>query len=48
MLVSKDIAHNFTDKPINIAGIGQATGKPLHDSDELTSLSAAKAASQQA
>ena len=48
LLVSEDIAHNFTDKPINIAGIGQATGKPLHDSDELTSLSAAKAASQQA
>ena len=48
LLVSDEIAHNFTDKPISIAGIGQATGKPLHDSDELTSLSAAKAASQQA
>ena len=48
LLVSDEIAHSFTDKPISIAGIGQATGKPLHDSDELTSLSAAKAASQQA
>jgi len=48
LLVSDEIAHNFTDKPISIAGIGQATGKPLHDSDDLTSLSAAKAASQQA
>ena len=48
LLVSSDIDHNFTDTPIKIAGIGQATGKPLHDSDELTSLSAAKAASQQA
>ena len=48
LLVSDEIAHNFTDKPISIAGIGQASGKPLHDSDELTSLSAAKAASQQA
>ena len=48
LLVSEEIAHNFTDMPINIAGIGQATGKPLHDADELTSLSAAKAASQQA
>ncbi|MDA1128058.1 MAG: beta-ketoacyl synthase N-terminal-like domain-containing protein [Chloroflexi bacterium] len=48
LLVADEIAHNFTDKPISIAGIGQATGKPLHDSDELTSLSAAKAAAQQA
>jgi len=48
LLVSKEIAHSFADTPIDIAGIGQATGKPLHDSDELTSLSAAKAASQQA
>ncbi|MDE0719527.1 MAG: beta-ketoacyl synthase N-terminal-like domain-containing protein [Dehalococcoidia bacterium] len=48
LLVSDEIAHNFTDTPISIAGIGQATGKPLHDSEELTSLSAAKAASQQA
>ena len=31
-----------------IAGIGQATGRPLHDADELTSLSAAKVASAQA
>ena len=48
LLVSSDIDHNFTDTPIKIAGIGQASGKPLHDSEELTSLSAAKAASQQA
>ncbi|MCH8298404.1 MAG: hypothetical protein IH873_10080, partial [Chloroflexi bacterium] len=48
LLVSAEIAHNFTETPISIAGIGQATGKPLHDSDDLTSLSAAKAASQQA
>ena len=27
-----------------LAGIGQASGKPLHDADELTSLSAAKEA----
>jgi acetyl-CoA C-acetyltransferase len=48
LLVSEEIAHNFTYKPISIAGIGQATGKPLHDAEELTSLSSAKAASQQA
>ncbi|MCH8282392.1 MAG: hypothetical protein IIC96_17115 [Chloroflexi bacterium] len=46
LLVSSDIAHNFTDKPVEIAGTGQASGRPLHDADELTSLSAAKVASQ--
>jgi acetyl-CoA C-acetyltransferase len=48
LLVSSDIAGNFTDKPVHIAGTGQATGRPLHDAEELTSLSAAKAASAQA
>ena len=48
LLVSEEIAHNFTDKPVKLAGIGQASGKPLHDADELTSLSAAKEASRQA
>ena len=48
LLVASDIANNFTDKPIRVAGIGQATGRPLHDADELTSLSAAKYASEQA
>ena len=48
LLVSSEIAHNFTDRPVALAGIGQASGKPLHDADELTSLSAAKEASRQA
>ena len=48
LLVSAEIAHNFTDRPIALAGFGQASGKPLHDADELTSLSAAKEASRQA
>ena len=48
LLVSADIAHNFTDRPVALAGIGQASGKPLHDAEELTSLSAAKEASRQA
>ena len=48
LLVSADIAHNFTDRPVSLAGIGQASGKPLHDAEELTSLSAAKEASRQA
>jgi acetyl-CoA C-acetyltransferase len=48
LLVSSDIASNFTNKPVQIAGTGQATGRPLHDAEELTSLSAAKAACAQA
>ena len=48
LLVASELAHNFTDKPIDIAGTGQASGRPLHDADELTSLSAAKAAASQA
>ena len=48
LLVSAEIAHNFTDRPVALAGFGQASGKPLHDADELTSLSAAKEASRQA
>ena len=48
LLVSADIAHNFTDRPVSLAGIGQASGKPLHDAEELTSLSAAKEAARQA
>ena len=48
LLVSADIARNFTDKPVHIAGMGQASGRPLHDAEELTSLSAAKYAAAQA
>lgn len=48
LLVASEIASNFTDKPVHIAGIGQATGRPLHDAEELTSLSSAKAAAAQA
>ena len=48
LLVSAEIAHNFTGRPVALAGFGQASGKPLHNADELTSLSAAKEASRQA
>lgn len=48
LLVSAEIANSFTDKPVHIAGTGQATGRPLHDAEELTSLSAAKYAAAQA
>ena len=48
LLVASELAGNFTDKPVHIAGTGQATGRPLHDAVELTSLSAAKEAAAQA
>jgi acetyl-CoA acetyltransferase len=48
LLTASDLAHNFTDKPIRVLGVGQATGRALHDSDELTSLSSAKSASARA
>ena len=48
LLTAAEIAPNFTDKPVQIAGTGQASGRPLHDAEELTSLSAAKEAAAQA
>ena len=48
LLVASELAHNFTDKPIHIVGTGQASGRPLHDAEELTSLSAAKIAASKA
>lgn len=48
LLTSSEIASNFTEKPVQIVGTGQATGRPLHAAEELTSLSAAKHASSQA
>jgi acetyl-CoA C-acetyltransferase len=48
LLVASELANNFTAKPVHIAGTGQATGRPLHDAEELTSLAAAKAAAAQA
>ncbi|MEK7878535.1 MAG: hypothetical protein AAB285_01625, partial [candidate division NC10 bacterium] len=48
LLVASELAHNFTAKPVHIVGTGQATGRPLHDAEELTSLAAAKAAAAQA
>ena len=48
LLVASEIADSFTDKPVQVVGTGQATGRPLHDAEELTSLSAAKYASAQA
>jgi len=48
LLVSEEIAREFTDTPIYIIGTGQASGHNLHDRDTLTSIPAAKIAAQQA
>ena len=48
LLVASELARNVTAKPVHFVGTGQASGRPLHGADELTSLSAAKAAADQA
>jgi len=48
LLVSDDLARNFTDDPLYIIGSGQASDAAMHDRDSLTSLRSAQLASQQA
>lgn len=48
LLVSSDLSRHFTDTPVNIIGIGQATGRPLHDAEDLTSFGATRSASEEA
>ena len=48
LLVASELARSFTDKPVHIAGTGQATGRPLHHAEDMTSLSSAKVAAAQA
>jgi len=48
LLVAEEIAPRFTDHPLHIIGSGQASDVALHDRDDLTSLSAARRAAQEA
>ncbi|MHB8192884.1 MAG: thiolase C-terminal domain-containing protein [Bellilinea sp.] len=48
LLVSEEIAHQFTDSPIHIIGTGQASDTALHGRSTLTSLPAARKAAQTA
>jgi acetyl-CoA C-acetyltransferase len=48
LLVSEELAGNFTDHPLHVIGSGQASDVPLHSRPDLTSLGAARLASQQA
>ena len=48
LLVSEDIARNFTDKPIYVIGTGQASDYWLAERDDMTSLKGAKLAAEEA
>lgn len=48
LLVSEEIAKNFTDDPIYVAGLGQGSGRGLHGSESLTSFEATRYAAMEA
>jgi len=48
LLVSEEIAKNFTDDPVYIIGSGQASDRALHGRADLTSIGSAKAAGKMA
>jgi acetyl-CoA C-acetyltransferase len=48
LLVAEEIANQFTDHPLHIIGSGQASDVALHDRDDLTTINAARRASQEA
>jgi acetyl-CoA C-acetyltransferase len=48
LLVSEEIARSFSENPLYVIGSGQASDVALHDRADLTTLRAAKVASQEA
>jgi acetyl-CoA C-acetyltransferase len=48
LLVAEDIAKNFTDDPISVAGLGQGSGRGFHASDDLTYFEATRYAAREA
>jgi acetyl-CoA C-acetyltransferase len=48
LLVGEELASNFTDAPLGVRGIGQASGRGLAGAAELTSFEATKFAAQEA
>lgn len=48
LLVAEDVARNFTDDPVFVAGLGQGSGRGLHACDSLTSFEATRYAAQEA
>ena len=48
LLVSEEIAKNFTDTPLYVVGIGQGSGRGLHAAPSLTSFEATRMAAEEA
>lgn len=48
LLVSEELASRFTDKPVFVAGMGQASDGALHDRKVLSSIPTARLAGEQA
>jgi acetyl-CoA C-acetyltransferase len=49
ILAAEDVAHRYTDTPVRLLGLGQASDTmALHDRDDLTTLKATSLASRQA
>ena len=48
LLVGEDIAKNFTDDPLYVAGMGQGSGRGLHAAQDLTSFEATRYAAHEA
>jgi acetyl-CoA C-acetyltransferase len=48
LLVAEDLARNFTDTPVYLAGMGQGSGYSLHAKKDLTTYEATRAAAKEA
>ena len=48
ILTAGEIARNFTDKPLYVAGIGQGSGRGLHAAEDITYFEATRYAAQEA
>lgn len=48
LLVAEDIARSFTDVPLYVIGLGQGSGRGLHDTEDLTSFEANRYAAKEA
>lgn len=48
LLVGEEIAKNFTDDPLYVAGIGQGSGRGFHSCDDLTYFEATRYAASEA
>jgi acetyl-CoA C-acetyltransferase len=48
LLVSEDLARQFSDAPLSVIGTGQASGGALHERPDLTSIPATQDAARQA